>query len=260
MRRPRPGRSTNRSTRRSTGNGGARPAALLRLLSRSEVPTVATDLDGHVLWLNHEAEELFAGRDGRSAGRSCFDLVGGLDAFGNRFCHENCSLVAMSRRGEAIRGFEMVVEGSSRREQPFNVTILKVPVPGTGGLALVHLFHPIDRQTQLALGLERLGNDRARTAEAAPVRPPRAARPPLTPRQIEILEWMAVGLQNKEIAERLGIALATVRNHVHNVLQELEVHSKLEAVALAFFRGWVTPAHGEGVVPASDRTGGLDGP
>lgn len=71
---------------------------------------------------------------------------------------------------------------------------------------------------------------------------------------------MAVGLQNEEIAERLGIPLATVRNHVHNVLQELQVHSKLEAVALAFFRGWVTPPHGEGVVPAPDRTGGLDGP
>jgi DNA-binding CsgD family transcriptional regulator len=61
----------------------------------------------------------------------------------------------------------------------------------------------------------------------------------LTPREREILAWMASGLQNKEIAQRLGLSLATVRNHIHNTLEKLGLHSKLEAVSLAYRNGWV---------------------
>jgi len=69
--------------------------------------------------------------------------------------------------------------------------------------------------------------------------PEHDAEPPLTAREKQILESIARGLQNKEIAQELGISLATVRNHVHNILEKLDVHSKLEAVSLAFRRGWV---------------------
>jgi DNA-binding NarL/FixJ family response regulator len=62
----------------------------------------------------------------------------------------------------------------------------------------------------------------------------------LTRRETEILRHVAAGLQNKEVAHRLGLSLATVRNHVHNILDKLGVHSKLEAVSLAFRNGWVS--------------------
>jgi DNA-binding NarL/FixJ family response regulator len=61
---------------------------------------------------------------------------------------------------------------------------------------------------------------------------------------------VAAGLQNKEIAHKLGISLATVRNHIHNILEKLDVHSKLEAVSLAFRQGWVSGPNGElGISP-----------
>ena len=53
---------------------------------------------------------------------------------------------------------------------------------------------------------------------------------------------MAAGLQNKEVARNLGLSLATVRNHVHNILVKLGVHSKLEAVSLYFRNGWIPEA------------------
>ena len=62
---------------------------------------------------------------------------------------------------------------------------------------------------------------------------------PLTRREVEVLQLVAAGLQNKEIAEKLALSLATVRNHVHNMLEKLDVHSKLEMVSLAFRKGWV---------------------
>jgi len=231
-----------RSTWRTTEERHAAATPLSHLLSRSGVPTVVTDMDGHVLWLNRGAEELFAGHPGSARPRRCYDLVGGSDPFGNRFCHENCSLVAMSRRGEAIQAFELVVGTSPPRQRPHSVTVLEVPRPRDREPALVHFFHPLDREEQLVRGLEWLAGSRA-GGEAAPPRPGEVTRPPLTSRQAEVLQWVAAGLQNKEIAVRLGISLATVRNHVNGILQALGVHSKLEAVALAFFKGWVAPAH-----------------
>ena len=63
--------------------------------------------------------------------------------------------------------------------------------------------------------------------------------PPLTRREIEVLHHVAAGLPNKEVARNLGLSLATVRNHVHNILVKLGVHSKLEAVSLSFRNGWI---------------------
>ena len=55
----------------------------------------------------------------------------------------------------------------------------------------------------------------------------------LTPREREVLNLMADGLDNYEIAKELGIGYGTVRGHVRGVLEKLGAHSKLEAVATA---------------------------
>jgi two-component system nitrate/nitrite response regulator NarL len=54
----------------------------------------------------------------------------------------------------------------------------------------------------------------------------------LTEREAEIAELVADGLSNKAIASRLSIELATVKNHVHSVLEKLRVHSRGEAAAM----------------------------
>jgi len=59
------------------------------------------------------------------------------------------------------------------------------------------------------------------------------ARGTLTPRQIEILGYLAGGLNTRQIAERLWLSRATVRNHVSGIFAGLGCHSRLEAVAKA---------------------------
>jgi DNA-binding NarL/FixJ family response regulator len=59
----------------------------------------------------------------------------------------------------------------------------------------------------------------------------------LTPREKSILELIALGLGNKEIAQRLHISLYTVKNHVHNILDKLKVKYRREAIRLAFETG-----------------------
>jgi DNA-binding NarL/FixJ family response regulator len=54
----------------------------------------------------------------------------------------------------------------------------------------------------------------------------------LTSREREILDLIAEGLSNKQIAQVLCIEVPTVKNHVHNLLEKLEVHSRHEAAAL----------------------------
>ena len=53
----------------------------------------------------------------------------------------------------------------------------------------------------------------------------------LTKRESEIAELVVDGLSNKAIASSLSIELATVKNHVHKILEKLRVHSRGEAAA-----------------------------
>ena len=62
------------------------------------------------------------------------------------------------------------------------------------------------------------------------VRQPQAR---LSPRELEILYLVEDGLSNQEIAHQLFITLATVKNHVHNILDKLNVRTRTEAAAWA---------------------------
>ena len=228
------------------------------MLATSETPAMATAVVGHVIFWNRAAEKHFGRPAAQVLGRRCYDILGGRDVFGNRFCHENCSVVSMSRKAETVHGFELMVPSAApRQEQALRVTILKIPGMRPELFTLVHVLEPIDRASRLARALERLGaappghngHGEEWAPVGAPAPAPLAASAPLTERENEILRWVAAGLQNKEIAQKLDISLATVRNHIHNILEKLEVHSKLEAVSLAFRRGWVAGAAGPPAVP-----------
>lgn len=64
----------------------------------------------------------------------------------------------------------------------------------------------------------------------------------LTGREAEVLELMASGLSNDEIASRLYISRNTVRSHVQHVLQKLGAHSRLEGVLIASRSGLLPTA------------------
>jgi len=56
---------------------------------------------------------------------------------------------------------------------------------------------------------------------------------PLSPREIEVLQLIAQGLSNREISERLFLALSTVKRHNGNIYGKLQVRRRTEAVARA---------------------------
>jgi DNA-binding NarL/FixJ family response regulator len=57
--------------------------------------------------------------------------------------------------------------------------------------------------------------------------------PRLTPRECQIVQLIEQGMSNKEIARHLTIQLATVKNHVHNILEKLGVGDRVDAVQAA---------------------------
>lgn len=62
---------------------------------------------------------------------------------------------------------------------------------------------------------------------------------PLSGREIEILEQIAKGNSNKEIARLLHISDQTVKNHITSILRKLAVNDRTQAVVLALRQGWI---------------------
>jgi NarL family two-component system response regulator LiaR len=69
--------------------------------------------------------------------------------------------------------------------------------------------------------------------------PTRAFYDNLTPREIEILTLLALGLANKQIAQRIKISDKTVRNHISNIYQKVKVADRSQAVLYAVRKGLV---------------------
>jgi DNA-binding NarL/FixJ family response regulator len=71
----------------------------------------------------------------------------------------------------------------------------------------------------------------ARRNEEEP--PQQVPAPKLTEREMEVLRLVARGMNNRDIASELFISENTVKNHVRNILEKLQIHSRMEAVMIA---------------------------
>lgn len=116
---------------------------------------------------------------------------------------------------------------------------------------------PVSPRIAAAL-LRRLADTARGTA-----RPSSAVPSPLTAREEQIADLVGEGLSNKQIARRLRIRLATVKNHVHNILEKLDVSRRTQiAGRLAGVAGGAAPAKAEWSRPGngSMHSSALDPP
>ena len=138
--------------------------------------------------------------------------------------------------GFSYEGHE-VTRASDGEDRWLSVTTVPVPERWQAIAILVHLFRDVSRAKTSEGALELL-----RTALR---RPPEAdghgsaTDTTLTQREIEVLRQLSAGRSTRDIAQALFVSPSTVRNHIHNIFEKLDVHSRLEAVMFAARHGLV---------------------
>ncbi len=209
--------------------GGA--AEVLELLGTTADGMVGIGPGGTVLGWNEGATRLLGYAEADVLGRPCHEVLSWLDRCGNPVCSAFCSLCRGHGDGELVTTRDVVARSKTGDAVWLSVSTLVPPQRLRQTCRLVHFF----REVALPPELERLVADRIRP-EQLPAEvvdaAGSAALATLTPREREILGLLADGLDTREIAAALVVSLATVRNHVQNILAKLGVHSRLEAVVL----------------------------
>jgi len=175
---------------------------------RSGEALMALGPDLHIDTWNEELEALTGIPAAEAIGRPCWEVLGGVDERGAVICHRGCSAARLTREGRPIPSRRLLIRTAESRKLVTMSTI--AAVSADRGPVGVHLFRP--------------------TPDAEPQPAPASQ---LTARQQEVIELIAEGVPAKVIGARLGIAAATVRNHIRAILLELGCHSQLEAVAEA---------------------------
>lgn len=207
-------------------------AGLLDSLVHSPDPVFATDRQERIIFWNTQAERLLGYQAYEVVGKLCSSALAGCDVFGNRYCTEACPVTRIATRGESVKQFGLQLHAKDGHVVAADVSILHLAVRAPDHFVLLHTLTPRERATASAEADVPEAPPRPVLASVREFQDARAGR--LTPREVEVLGMLAAGHPTPEIGERLHISTLTARNHVQNILEKLEVHSKAEAVAFAF--------------------------
>ncbi len=192
---------------------------VLDVLALSTDPMFAINQRHRIVFWNRALTRLTGYAYDDVVGRTCGGILAGVDDYGNRYCSDDCPVVGIATRGDCVRQFRIRARTKSGEKVALEISVLKFVLREGNGMLLVHTVRP------------------AMVEEV----PAPAARPPadgrlaeLTAREREVLSLLASGEKTRAIADHLGIAPLTARNHINNMFEKLAVHSKAEAIALAY--------------------------
>jgi PAS domain S-box-containing protein len=229
---------------------------LASIVESSQDAIIGKTLDGVITSWNAGAEQLYGYRPDEIIGRNIRELIPRDRA------SELELVIERVTRGECVQPFETQRLTKDGRTLDMSVAISAIRDSSgtvTGASTVARDLTEIKRSmvTQHALEAQlhrvndllinvtgalrrrdlrdaRLGQTEASQETLRTMPPPQPGKgADLTPRELEVLELMAQGLINKQVARLLGLRLNTVRNHSQHILYKLRAHSTLEAVATA---------------------------
>lgn len=204
---------------------------------------VEMDTTGKILSANPSAEEILGYASGEMAGKPCYETCQGHDLSGNRYCFPNCTVMEMAKRNEPVQNFDIQVLTRAGKKIWLNVTTLlesngsytvdsriihifrKVPSP----MGAEYFFRQIPDLNETLNKSQGLLQSYQKTNHVGSV----AKQFGLSPRETEVFKLLTEGHGTHEMGGMLKLKTTTVRTHIQRILKKLNVHSMLEAVAMA---------------------------
>lgn len=227
---------------------------VLEMICQSADGVIAVDANDRIIAWNQQAEQLLGSKAEEVLGRKCYDVLQGIDRYGNPVCFAGCASMACVRQGKAVRHFDYQVLTKDGQRSWIDVSFIPLRDDDGKILAFVHLFRANDGPSQveeiLRDLLQNLHNVAPSSSAGSPAGDDQWTM--LTPREQEILRLLCEGTSTAQIAERLCITAKTARNHIERILQKLDAHTRLEAVAKVSDRpfnldgqanGWTRPGY-----------------
>ncbi|MBI1940374.1 MAG: PAS domain S-box protein [Acidobacteria bacterium] len=212
---------------------------LFSLLEGTADAAFTVDQQGMICSWNGAAEKLFGYTSVEVLDKPCADLFQGRGALGTMVCTDECEVQECVAARREVPNYDLEVRARSGNRIWVNVSILVFQAERNGRRLIVHLARDIagqkksEKLTQTVLMAARqLAAHSEDPARPAPVSP-------LTEQERKVLSLLAEGKSPKDVAQQLGIAPRTLRNHVHHVNQKLRTKNRLEAVMHAIRRGLI---------------------
>jgi PAS domain S-box-containing protein len=205
----------------------------------------ATDKDQRIIFWNQAAAHITGYTYEEVSGLPCYKVLEGHDDQGRLFCFEHCRIAKAALRDKAVKDYDVAISSKPGEVRWINLSTLTFPANGDESKVLLHLFRDVTRRKkseQLISHMLKAAKDlqngdsppaSARIANGQPIAD-------LTNREIEVLSLLAQGFSTDDIARSLSISPSTTRNHIRNILQKLQVHSRLEAVVQAYKQGLIS--------------------
>jgi len=205
-------------------------------------------IDDHhrIVFWNQAAEALLGYTAREVAGMPCYEILGGRDAQGRNLCQKYCRVAIQVANGDVLPNRDVFAMTRTGKGCWVNVTTFVYPsADKNADRIIVHMFRDATEQKNNQLFVDRVlaaATEQLQRDDGYRVVPDVSEKPQtdgLTAREQQVLAFLAQGLGTNEVASKLVISTATVRNHVQNILNKLGVHSRLEAIAYAYQQGFI---------------------
>jgi PAS domain S-box-containing protein len=199
-----------------------------------------------IIYWNEAAQKILGYSDNEVISQPCYEIFAGRDDQCQAICHNHCRVAVTAFAGGTVKNYDMCVRTKLDGIRWINISTFPFPTDDIeSSPVLVHLFRDATQKKQAEQFIYKMleaakdWQEKGLLHNTAPSSSAEPAITELTHREREVLSLLAQGRSTTHIAQSLSISPATVRNHIRNIRQKLQVHTKLEAVVYAINHGLV---------------------